>query len=214
MPGAPDAGASLDGGIVDDGGGAADPSDAVHRPARFALRCTRPARTGTRRARGSTAGSSFRASAPRSSPTYPPDQRTPIPTNPPFVINFGERLRATFHVVIGDRPCTSPRSRPAGAGDRPGHRRHARRLLRLRSRPRPRGSAVPVADWGTAIGARSPSRSTALALGGDAVGRQRDPGGRRERQTTGASPSCRWPRPASACARASSARRGGSPGAS
>ena len=30
----------------------------------------------------------------------PPDQRTAVPAN--FVINFGERLRANFHLVIGD----------------------------------------------------------------------------------------------------------------
>jgi hypothetical protein len=30
----------------------------------------------------------------------PPDQRTPVPYN--FVINFGDRLNAYFHVVIGD----------------------------------------------------------------------------------------------------------------
>ena len=30
----------------------------------------------------------------------PPDQRDPIPSE--FVINFGDRLRARFHVVIGD----------------------------------------------------------------------------------------------------------------
>ena len=32
----------------------------------------------------------------------PPDQRDPIPTDPPFLINFGDRLQAKFHVVIGD----------------------------------------------------------------------------------------------------------------
>ncbi len=32
----------------------------------------------------------------------PPDQRDQVPTNPPFLINYGDRLRASFHVVIGD----------------------------------------------------------------------------------------------------------------
>jgi len=46
-------------------------------------------------------------------PTIPSDQRAPVPTN--FKVNYGERLRARFHVVLqDDRVLTAMQTQPTG----------------------------------------------------------------------------------------------------
>jgi len=99
MPGAPDAGASLDGGMS-----MLAEAPRIHLTpytdvvASLGLYKTCPD--------GSVAGAGvdgwiqFQSFGGAEQADRPPDQRDAIPYN--FVINYGDRLRASFHVVIGD----------------------------------------------------------------------------------------------------------------
>jgi hypothetical protein len=99
MPGAPDAGASLDGGMSIM---AAAPrihlTPYTYIIASLGLFKTCP--DGNQAGAGIDGWIQFQSFGSAEEPDLPPDQRHPI--GPEFVINFGERLRATFHVVIGD----------------------------------------------------------------------------------------------------------------
>lgn len=108
LPGAPDAGASLDGGMSTM---AAAPrihltpyTDLIGSIGLFQT-CPNGNQAGTVMD-GWIQFSSFGGAE---QDNVPPDQRTQVPFN--FVINYGDRLRATFHVVIGDtRYVTAVRS--------------------------------------------------------------------------------------------------------
>ena len=100
MPGAPDAGVSLDGGMSTLASAPRihlTPYTDIIASLGLFLTCPDGSVAGT----GIDGWIQFQSfGAAEDGTDLPPDQRMPIPYN--FVINFGERLRATFHVVIGD----------------------------------------------------------------------------------------------------------------
>jgi hypothetical protein len=99
MPGAPDAGTSLDGGMSIM---AAAPR--IHLTpytdiiASLGLFMTCP--DGNNAGAGVDGWIQFQSFGGAEQSDLPPDQRMPIGWD--FVINYGDRLRATFHMVIGD----------------------------------------------------------------------------------------------------------------
>ncbi len=101
MPGAPDAGASLDGGMSMTAAAPRihlTPYTDLHASLWLYKTCP----DGNAAGAGIDGWIQFQSFGNAEQSNLPPDQRDAIPTNPPFLINFGDRLRATFHVVIGD----------------------------------------------------------------------------------------------------------------
>ena len=101
LPGAPDAGVSLDGGMSTMAAAPRihlTPYTDLHASLWLYKTCP----DGNAAGAGIDGWIEFQSFGNAEQPNLPPDQRDPITTDPPFVINFGDRLRATFHVVIGD----------------------------------------------------------------------------------------------------------------
>ena len=132
-----------------------------------------------------------------------------------FKVNFGERLQRDVPVHSRGRACRRPRSRHGHADPiDPRIGGMLERQLRLRSRARPRGAAVPVADVDVPNDQVSVEIDS-LAPGGDAVGRQqRRRSGRAARPTTGASTFVPLAAPGERVRVRMSARRSAWPGAS
>jgi hypothetical protein len=99
MPGAPDAGASLDGGMS-----MMASAPRIHlTPYTFVIASLGLFQTcpdGNNAGAGLDGWIQFQSFGTAEESNLPPDQRHPVDSD--FVINFGERLRASFHVVIGD----------------------------------------------------------------------------------------------------------------
>jgi hypothetical protein len=99
MPGGPDAGASLDGGMS-----IMASAPRIHlTPYTYVIASLGLFQTcpdGNNAGAGIDGWIQFQSFGTAEQSDRPPEQRTPI--GPEFVINFGDRLRATFHVVIGD----------------------------------------------------------------------------------------------------------------
>jgi hypothetical protein len=99
MPGAPDAGVSLDGGVSTMAAAPRihlTPYTDVHASMWLYKTCP----DGNAAGAGVDGWIEFQSFGAAEQSDRPPDQRDPILSN--FVINFGDRLRASFHVVIGD----------------------------------------------------------------------------------------------------------------
>ena len=99
MPGAPDAGASLDGGMSMMAAAPRihlTPYTDLHASLWLYKTCP----DGNAAGAGIDGWIEFQSFGSAEQSDLPPEQRGAIPAD--FVINFGERLRATFHVVIGD----------------------------------------------------------------------------------------------------------------
>jgi hypothetical protein len=99
MPGAPDAGAALDGGMS-----IMASAPRIHLTpytdiiTSLGLYQTCP--DGNNVGAGIDGWIQFQSFGSAEEANLPPEQRTAVP--PDFVINFGDRLRASFHVIIGD----------------------------------------------------------------------------------------------------------------
>ena len=109
----------------------------------------------------------------------PPDEREPVPDH--SAIRFGERLRATFHLVIGDTRYvtvveggTTPPTAPNIGGTLDG--------CSTSICSRPLGEALPAADMGDRD-RREVTVDRRAGHGGGAIGRQRDPPAPRARAT-------------------------------
>jgi hypothetical protein len=99
MPGAPDAGTALDGGMSTMASAPRihlTPYTDVHASLGLYQTCPDGNQAGT----GIDGWIEFQSFGTAEQSDFPPDQRMPI--GPEFVINFGDRLRARFHVIIGD----------------------------------------------------------------------------------------------------------------
>ena len=101
MPGTPDAGASLDGGMSTMAAAPRihlTPYTDVHASLWMYKTCPDGNVAGT----GVDGWIEFQSFGSAEQSDLPPDQRSQVSIIPPFLINYGDRLRATFHVVIGD----------------------------------------------------------------------------------------------------------------
>jgi len=99
LPGAPDARTSLDGGVSTMAAAPRihlTPYTDVHASMWLYQTCP----DGNAAGAGFDGWIEFQSFGSAEQSDLPPDQRAPIHSD--FVINFGDRLRATFHVVIGD----------------------------------------------------------------------------------------------------------------
>ena len=101
LPGAPDAGASLDGGIS-----TMAPAPRIHltpyTDIHASLWLYKTCPDGNVAGAGVDGWIEFQSFGAAEQSDRPPDKRDEVTTDPPFVINYGDRLRASFHVVIGD----------------------------------------------------------------------------------------------------------------